>query len=73
MERTVTLVLYGSDDYRHTHDEDRVLYNFEVRNSLRLSKAQFYGLTTFNTPKYNNIALLLTHRMLKIYGVGPQT
>lgn len=46
------------DDYWNIDDEDRAWYNFEVRNSLRLSKAQFYGLTNL-IPKYKNIALLL--------------
>ena len=46
------------DDYWHIDDEDRAFYNFDIRNSMELTKSQFDGLLHF-IPKYNNIALLL--------------
>lgn len=46
------------DDYWNIDDEDRAYYNFDVRNSMNLSKKDFDGLLHFNR-KYRNCALLL--------------
>lgn len=46
------------DDYWNIDDEDRQYYNFNVRNSMHLSREDFQGLLHF-IPKYKNIALLL--------------
>lgn len=46
------------DDYWHLDSEDRRYYNFNVRNSLKLSRADFEGFRHF-TEKYDNCALLL--------------
>jgi len=46
------------DDYWHLDDEDRNYYNFNIRNNLKLSQADFDGFRHF-VNKYENCALLL--------------
>jgi len=46
------------DDYWNIDDEDKAYYNFNIRNSMHLSRENFEGLLHF-VHKYENIALLL--------------